>query len=163
MLACVPLLPGAAAAAAADDPAGVVVVRVSPGLAAAKAGVQSGDRLLRWQQGDLGGALASPFDLAEVEMERAPRGPVTLAGMRGRDPLTVSLFPDEWGIEARPALAPPTEEASPEVRAWARQEFAATEAARRRKEAAVAALQEALELARSSARPTVEAQVLTFL
>src|SRR5262245_56189996 len=77
---------------------GVVLVRVAPGLAAERAGMRPGDRLLRWRQGPDAGRLDSPFELSELEVERGPRGPVEIALRRGGDSVDVSLFPDDWGI-----------------------------------------------------------------
>lgn len=95
--------------AGADD-VGVVVARVAPGQVAERAGLRVGDVLVRWERGEASGTLASPFDLAELELEQGPRGPVRLAGRRGAEALLATLFPDEWGLETRPPL--PAAEAS---------------------------------------------------
>jgi CHAT domain-containing protein/Tfp pilus assembly protein PilF len=94
------------AASARGSEAGVVVVRVAPGQVAERAGLRAGDVLVRWERGDASGVLASPFDVAELELEQGPRGPVRLVGRRAGEDLSASLFPDEWGLEARPALTP---------------------------------------------------------
>ena len=92
----------AAAPASAQD-AGVVVVRVTPGLAADKAGLRPGDRLSGWSQGTAArGTFSSARDVMRAEIERGPRGPVAVECSRGDAPLAVSLFPDEWGLEAEP-------------------------------------------------------------
>src|SRR5262245_24004281 len=100
----------ALAALAAPDRAGaegIEVVEAAPGLAARAAGLEPGDRLLRWSQAGAADApLASPFDLLELEGERGPRGPVRLSGRRGGEPLQVELFPDDWGLDVRPELSP---------------------------------------------------------
>lgn len=89
---------------------GVVVERIAPGSAAEHAGLRPGDRLVRWRQETDGapdeGVLASPFDLLDVELERAPRGPVTLAFERDGEARAASLWPDDWGLEVRPDLPP---------------------------------------------------------
>lgn len=90
--------------AATASAEGVVLVGLTPGLAAETLDLRVGDRLLRWEQGADSGGLASPFDLAELDLERGPRGPVKLTGLRGEQPIAVTLFPDDWGIRARPAL-----------------------------------------------------------
>lgn len=108
---------GFASRAAADHvDAHVVVTRVAPGFAAEKAGLRPGDTVRRWEQGPQSGGLASPFELVEVELERGPRGAVRLLGARGGAPLDVSLFPDDWGLETRPAL--PDEVAAEFEAAW---------------------------------------------
>ncbi len=92
---------------------GVVVEAVVEGFAAHKAGLQAGDTLLRWQRAasppanpePADGAIDSPFDLVEVEMEQAPRGALTLSGTREGRRLLVSLSPGKWKVEARPRLA----------------------------------------------------------
>ncbi len=106
----------AARAANAAEPDGVVVDRVTAGLAADKAGLKPGDRLLRWAQGAERGTLATPLSLTSVEIERGPRGAVAVEGVRDGAPFAVSLFPDEWGIESRPAPGGGT---APETIAWA--------------------------------------------
>ncbi len=98
------LATGLGSPASAEAPGGVVVARVAPGSAAERNGLRPGDRLLRWQQGDAGGTFDSPFDVLEVELERAPRGEVHLSGLRESVPLAVALFPDHWGLEVRPPL-----------------------------------------------------------
>src|SRR5437762_10286987 len=72
--------------------AGVVVEEVVKESAAAKAGLQPGDLIVSWSRAPAPpanpeaaqGAIASPFDLSDVEVDQAPRGPVILAGRRGR-------------------------------------------------------------------------------
>ncbi len=94
----------AAAALASAQDAGVVVLRVAPGLAADKAGLRPGDRLLGWSQPPAArGAFATGRDVRQVEIERGPRGPVAVERSRGTERLTVALFPDEWGLEVEPA------------------------------------------------------------
>lgn len=90
--------------ASAEEPGGVVITRVAGGSAAERSDLRPGDRLLRWEQGDASGTLDSPFDLHEVELERAPHGEVHVSGLREGVPLTVALFPDDWGLEVRPPL-----------------------------------------------------------
>lgn len=97
---------GLAIAAGAEDSPGVVVERLTPGAAGETAGLRAGDRLTGWKQGDNSGSIVSPFDVVEVELEFAPRGEVHLLGHRGEEPLEVALFPDDWGLELRPQLAP---------------------------------------------------------
>ena len=184
------ILPGLLAAsllcglARADDE-GVVLVRVAPGLAAERAGLRPGDHLQRWRQGDARGDLASPFDLAEVEVERGPRGPVEVSGRRGDENVVVSLFPDDWGLEARPALPAETAAAfdaaraladsgreeegrtalrdlaerqqGPDRVAWAWLELARAETRARRYDAAEASIRKALAAAPGAAPASREA------
>jgi CHAT domain-containing protein/predicted negative regulator of RcsB-dependent stress response len=115
---------------------GVVVVSVAPGLAADQAGLRPGDRLVGWSQGPAArGAFSAPRDVMQVESERGPRGPVAVAGWRGDAPLAFSLFPDEWGLAAKPVEP---RAASPEAGAWAL--FEQAEALRNRGQFAEAAV-----------------------
>lgn len=127
---------------------GVVVVRVAPGSVAERAGLRPADRLSSWEQGDASGALTSPFDLMDLETERAPRGAVRLVGTRGEEGLAVSLFPDEWGLELAPAEVPADRPTAVAHRLSA--EGAAHLTAERYDEAAVA-FARALELRQSAA------------
>lgn len=135
-----------AASGAAED-AGVEVVSVAPGLAADQAGLRPGDRLARWsQEPAAGGVFSAPHDLMRVEIERGPRGPVAVAGSRGEAPLTVSLFPDEWGLEVR--LAVPTD-AEPQT-VWALLEQAEAHRKRGRLAEAAAVYDQAIRLQESA-------------
>src|SRR5215510_1307483 len=62
---------------------GVVVEEVAKYSEAEKAGLQEGDILLNWRHGDGNDDIRSPFDLSKAEIEEAPRGKVTLGGIRG--------------------------------------------------------------------------------
>jgi CHAT domain-containing protein/Tfp pilus assembly protein PilF len=135
---------GAAPGRAQD--AGVVVVGVAPGLAAEKAGLRPGDRLVGWSQGAARGTFSAPRDVLQVEIERGPRGPVAVAGSRGDAPLAVSLFPDEWGLEVR--LAVP-QDAGPET-VWAVLEQAEAHRKRGRLAEAAAAYDNAVRLQESA-------------
>lgn len=85
----------------------IVVFEVAPGSAAERAGLEAGDELAAWSSESGGsGALRTPFDLGEVKVEQAPRGPVTLAGFRAGEERSWRVLPGVWGIEARPAFAP---------------------------------------------------------
>ncbi len=107
-----------AAAAPPATPApgpGVVVVveSVKEGFAAYQAGLQPGDLLFHWQRAasppanpePASGAVDSPFELLEVEIEQAPRGELTVSGTRGGEPLQVRLPPGAWELRTRPRLA----------------------------------------------------------
>src|SRR3954451_16373185 len=59
---------------------GVVVELCATGSESEKAGLKKGDRLLMWSRGGAEGELRSPFELAEIEREQRPRGPVTIRG-----------------------------------------------------------------------------------
>jgi CHAT domain-containing protein/tetratricopeptide (TPR) repeat protein len=166
------------------DDEGVVLVRVAPGLAAESAGLRAGDRVLRWRQGEARGALASPFELAELEVERGPRGPVHVSALRGGESVEASLFPDDWGLESRPALPAETAGAweraravsregeqglaelrrladglqgDPDRAAWAWLEVARAEARRRRYDAAEAAVRKGLQAAPDAANASRDA------
>jgi S1-C subfamily serine protease len=62
---------------------GVYVEKVAKSSVAEKMGLAEGDILLHWIQGDSSGAIASPLDLLETEIEQLPRGAVLLEGRRG--------------------------------------------------------------------------------
>jgi len=61
---------------------GVVADAVKKDSESEKAGLQAGDILLSWSRGAAKGDIESPFDLAEIEVEQAPRGAVTIEGLR---------------------------------------------------------------------------------
>jgi len=86
---------------------GVVVEQVTHSRGGDKAGIKEGDVLLRWSRGEMSGAIASPFDLDEIEIEQEPRGAVTIEGLRGNDhqKQTWVMEQDTWKITARPQLA----------------------------------------------------------
>ena len=100
------LLTGALAiAACARTPAAhVVTVEVAATGSAARAGLQAGDVLASWERGQESGPLASPFAVAAVETEQAPRGPVTLRGRRGWRSRSWTVPVGTWGLETRPPL-----------------------------------------------------------
>jgi tetratricopeptide (TPR) repeat protein len=85
---------------------GVVVEELTSGGGAQRAGLLSGDRLLRWERGAAQGKLQSPFDLDEVEIEQAPRGEVKLATLRDGRFLDIRLGSEPWGLHSRPEIPP---------------------------------------------------------
>ena len=87
---------------------GVVIETVKKNSEAEKAGLQEGDILLRSARGAAQGEIESPFDLSWIEIEQAPRGAVTIEGLRGADKKVWTLGPGSWGIEARPNLREPS-------------------------------------------------------
>jgi CHAT domain-containing protein/Tfp pilus assembly protein PilF len=86
------------------SPQGVVIEKVAKNFEGASAGLQEGDVLLQWSRSEAQGEIRSPFDLALVEIEQAPRGTVTLQGRRGEESKVWSLGQDGWRIEVRPNL-----------------------------------------------------------
>ena len=180
----------AAVAHGAGDAEGVVVAPLDPASVATRAGLRAGDRLTAWEQGAPPaaeqGTLASPFDILDVEIERGPRGPVTLVGSRDGEALRVSLFPDDWGLRVRPVLDAEnaaladdalrrvqagdfdagigtlrtlSASASPDVRAWVAHEIAQAEIRRRRTDTAVATISEALAALGSEGHPSAAAHL----
>jgi CHAT domain-containing protein/tetratricopeptide (TPR) repeat protein len=111
LLVCVLVLAGPLHGPSADGvSAGVVVEEVAEESAAEKAGIQAGDEIRSWSLAatpPAGGRLQSPFDLADVEIEHSPRGPITLLGARAGAELSWTLPPVPLGLTARPALAGP--------------------------------------------------------
>lgn len=87
-----------------------VVDRVAPRLAAESAGLRAGDVLVGWTHATDATLPAAPrsitdaLDLDALEIEEAPRGPLTLHVLRGNEPLALTLPAPPWGILARPPL-----------------------------------------------------------
>src|SRR5260370_1265856 len=84
---------------------GVVIEAVKKNSEAEKAGLQEGDTLLHWARGAVQGEIESPFDLSWIEIEQAPRGAVTIEGLRGTDKKVWTLGPESWSVNARPSLS----------------------------------------------------------
>jgi CHAT domain-containing protein/Tfp pilus assembly protein PilF len=105
---------GAYAAAQNPESSGIVVEAVDEGGAGQKAGLRPGDVLIAWERAaeppanatGARGELRSPFDLTEVEIEQAPRGPLTLSGVRAGEPIVVAISHGRWQVATRPSLAP---------------------------------------------------------
>ena len=91
----------------ADLKPGVAVEAVGKNSEAEKAGLTEGDTILFWSQGDRHGGIASPFDLAAIEVEFAPRGDIALDGTRGAATQRWVLKSDKWGVKVRPNGFPP--------------------------------------------------------
>src|SRR6266850_2893951 len=85
---------------------GAVVEEVTKNSAAEKAGFQQGDFLLAWNRGDATGSIESPFDVSILAIEQAPRGKVSLKGLRGAEEFLWILEPGPWGLKTRPILPP---------------------------------------------------------
>jgi CHAT domain-containing protein/Tfp pilus assembly protein PilF len=83
---------------------GVVTDAVKKYSEAEKAGLQTGDILLSWSRGETKGDIESPFDLSEIEVEQAPRGPVTFEGLRGTEKRIWVLGPSSWGLHVQANL-----------------------------------------------------------
>jgi len=80
----------------------VAVDAVKKDLEADRAGLQDGDILLSWAASDAKGEIESPFDLPRIEIEQAPRGTVTLEGLRGTEKRVWVLGPGNWGVHVWP-------------------------------------------------------------
>jgi CHAT domain-containing protein/tetratricopeptide (TPR) repeat protein len=94
---------GGAACGATPD-AHLVALRVAGTGACHRAGLEPGDGLTSWERGAESGPLDSPFALAVVELEQAPRGAVTLRGVRSGRSRSWTVPPGGWGLEVRPRL-----------------------------------------------------------
>src|SRR5687767_15233241 len=101
----------ARAAGAGATGEGMTVEEVTPGSATARAGLRAGDVLQRWERGASAanprparGDFQTPFDLAEVEIEEAPRGRVTFTVLRAGQEVELTLPPGAWGVRCRPPL-----------------------------------------------------------
>lgn len=99
-------------ASGAESPRGVVVEQVASESPAAKAGIEPGDTIEAWLRAPAPPAntsparaqVESPFDLKSVELEEAPRGPVTFFGRNGQGPAEWSLSTSPFGLTVRPML-----------------------------------------------------------
>lgn len=97
-----------------EGAAGVVVERVNAGGYALEAGIEEGDRLLRWElrddsEGEVGasGDITSPFDLLSLEVEEAPRGALWLELEHQGERRRVRMVDRLWRLFARPAFDDP--------------------------------------------------------
>jgi CHAT domain-containing protein/Tfp pilus assembly protein PilF len=107
------LVPGRGAVAHSQTE-GVVVEKVSTGSAAEAAGIRPGDRILSWSRlaaapanpRPARGRIGSPFELSEVLLEQAPRGPVVLVGQSGGKKARWRLDAEAWGLKSRPPVSP---------------------------------------------------------
>jgi CHAT domain-containing protein len=104
--------------------AGVVVDEIAPGSELERAGVKSGDLLLRWQRpsatpdrpAEAAGQLLSPFDWKWLEVEQMNRGMLLLEGERGLVARVWRVEAGEWNVHfnserrprsrTRPLLSP---------------------------------------------------------
>ena len=87
-----------------DEPPGAIVESVVLRSAASVAGLMPGDVILSWSSAASQGDVRSPYDLLPLEVEEAPRHPVTLRGRRGGEEKTWVLTTGEWGLAVRPGL-----------------------------------------------------------
>jgi CHAT domain-containing protein/Tfp pilus assembly protein PilF len=86
---------------------GLIVEQVITNSQAQRAGVQPGDVLLGWNRGSVYGDFQSPFDLAYIFLEQAPRGPITITAIRSGNRLQWQFGSDSWGFSARPNFFEP--------------------------------------------------------
>jgi CHAT domain-containing protein/tetratricopeptide (TPR) repeat protein len=82
------------------------VVAVAAGGAGARAELSPGDVLLSYRRGEATGAILSCADLAEIEIEQAPRGPVELRVAWDGRAFPVEMPAGEWRIEVRSETDP---------------------------------------------------------
>lgn len=96
-----------AGTAAADEPsAGIVIESVTPHFAAARGGLEVGDRFDAWSFADAPDAiepLSGAFTLRELEREIHQGRPVTLHGWRGDNRVTLTPGHGRWRLGSRPA------------------------------------------------------------
>ena len=91
-------------------PAGLTVEELGRGSALERAGARRGDVLVSWQRrpeaaaGGIGGRFEAPFQVADVEVEEVPRGPIVLALCRGGEEVRVPGGPGRWLAQVRPPL-----------------------------------------------------------
>ncbi len=142
---------------------GVVVESLGAQGAGARAGLRAGDVLLSWRRPaaapanprEAEGNLASCPDVAEVESEEAPRGPIEIRIQRGSSVSTVRVPAGEWQIGVRPRVASGPETAA--CAAYARAVLAARES---HWAEALQGFTAAASWARANRRPRFEAVVL---
>ena len=101
----------AAAAVLALGSAGradVVVVEARPGGEAAKAKLKPGDRLVSWRRAATktapaaSGAFRAPWEVDELELAQAPRGPIVAVYARSGKRAEARLGGGEWRLKTRP-------------------------------------------------------------
>jgi CHAT domain-containing protein/tetratricopeptide (TPR) repeat protein len=92
------------AASSGSDRTGLVVEGVGRDSGAARAGLQEGDLVVSWSRGPSAGGTACPFVLGTLEMEEAPRGPVTFAGFRATEKREWTVPETRWSLRARPEM-----------------------------------------------------------
>jgi CHAT domain-containing protein/Tfp pilus assembly protein PilF len=91
---------------------GIVVESIERSSAGEKAGIQPGDILLSWVRlsnpptngKSATGLLMSPFDLAEAEIDEAPKGTVSISLRRDAKNMSLPLPQGKWGIYAVPGM-----------------------------------------------------------
>lgn len=96
-------IPPAISPAVPNTARGAVIQSLTPHSAASVAGLLPGDVILSWSSAASHGDVGSPLDLLPLEIEEAPRHPVTLRGRRGGEERTWVLTSGDWGMETRPA------------------------------------------------------------
>jgi CHAT domain-containing protein/Tfp pilus assembly protein PilF len=148
---------------------GVVVEDLAPASAGERAGIRPGDLIVGWSRataaaGGSSGAgrdrrIETPFDLLEVEGEEAPRGAVTLTGLRGEIPIEWTLPSAPFGLTVGPIL-PATDRSQPLVAAWLLSRAGKARAEARAWPAADAAYEEAVREAERSAAPRAASLLL---
>jgi len=89
---------------AAEDQPGVKVVSVEKESAAARAGLQAGDIVSGWTQGRMTGAITDAFYFDFLARERAPRGSLTLTGLRSGKAASWTISNDDWKTRTIPVL-----------------------------------------------------------
>ncbi|HLJ86070.1 MAG TPA: CHAT domain-containing protein [Candidatus Angelobacter sp.] len=83
---------------------GVIIEEVTKDYEASRAGLQPGDVVQAWARGADRREIKSAFDLSWVETEQAPRGEVTLRGLRRGAEQVWKLGGGRWQVTARPDL-----------------------------------------------------------
>src|SRR5579862_7755563 len=89
-----------ATASCPGEESGIVVETLAEHAEGEKAGLRDGDIIVGWSRGETKAAIRSAFDLIAVEIEQAPRGPVTLQGLRAQAKQSWTIGPSTWGITA---------------------------------------------------------------
>lgn len=98
--------------AATTDSAGIIIESLGERAATTRAGLRVGDRLLGWERPPAApgspeaarGEFRTPFDLDDLLLAQAGRGPVQLWLMRGDERLRIEVPVGDWAIRARPFL-----------------------------------------------------------
>ncbi len=85
-------------------PQGVIVEEVRSGSQTSSAGIQPGDSISGWFSGSTVTPIESPFDWADLQIEKEPLNAITVHGFRGNEAREWMLKGQPWGLVVGPRL-----------------------------------------------------------